>query len=137
MQADFSRMTASQLVDFYNRHSTKPIKRFSDRKTAERRCSELLKELETTNTTKTLKQKVEVTRLAMRNSLKLDRRITCVETGKVWKNAHQMWVDHPDWMSSGQQDRLTAKLYTAAKNGDQVSVTLNNRTFCLFNVPKV
>lgn len=35
-----------ELVEFYNEHADKPVKKFSDRKTAERRVSELLEELE-------------------------------------------------------------------------------------------
>lgn len=72
----------------------------------------------------------------MQASLKLDRTITCVQTGEVWKNAYQMWVAHPDWMTSSQQDRLTAQLYAAAKQGEQKQVTINDRTFMLVTVSK-
>lgn len=77
---------------------------------------------------------VEVLRPNMRDSLKLDRTITCVETGETWKNAHRMWLSHPDWMTSGQQDRLTAQLYGAAKVGEQKTVEINGRNFKLVNV---
>lgn len=73
-------------------------------------------------------------REAMKTSLKLDRTITCVETGEVWKNAYQMWKEHTDWMTSAQQDGLTTKLYKAAKEGNKIRVTINMRTFELVNV---
>lgn len=37
--------TTNELVDFYNEHAEKPVKRFSDRKTAERRVSALLEQV--------------------------------------------------------------------------------------------
>ena len=70
----------------------------------------------------------------MKTSLKLDRTIRCVETDEEWANAHRMWVDNPDWMTSSQQDRLTARLYAAAKRGERESVVVNGRTFELVNV---
>ena len=43
MTANFNTMTTKQLVDFYNAHSGKPeIKKFRDRETAIRRCSEIV-----------------------------------------------------------------------------------------------
>lgn len=71
---------------------------------------------------------------AQKTSMKLDRTITCVENGEVWKNAHQMWKTNPTWMTSAQQDRLTAQLYAAAKQGDQIVVEINGRHFELVNV---
>jgi len=133
-------MTMPQLLSFYNRHSTKPVKRFSDRKAAERRCAEMFESLTLPNdTVKVMNQKVEpvVGRPAMQGSLKLDRTITCEETGGVWRNAHQMWVENADWMTSSQQDRLTAQLYAAAKRGEPKSLVINGRTFRLVNIPEV
>ena len=132
----FSSMTTPQLVAFYNRHSAKPVKRFSDRQTAERRCAELFTSLMSNDTTKVMNQKADTsnTRPVMKASLKLDRTITCVQTRETWKNAYQMWVAHPDWMTSSQQDRLTAQLYAAAKAGERKQITINERTFQLVNV---
>ena len=132
----FSSMTTPQLVAFYNRHSTKPVKRFSDRQTAERRCAELFDSLMSHDDVKVMNQKAEPdnTRPVMRSSLKLDRTITCLDTGEEWKNAYQMWVAHPDWMTSSQQDRLTAQLYAAAKAGERKQLNINGRTFALVNV---
>lgn len=132
----FQSMTMPQLVSFYNRHSTKPVKRFSDRKTAERRCAELFSSLMSHDNVKVMNQKIDTgnTRPAMQASLKLDRTITCIETGETWKNAYQMWVAHPDWMTSSQQDRLTAQLYAAAKQGEQKRLVINDRTYMLVNV---
>jgi len=131
---NFSSMTNTQLVSFYNRHSAKPVKRFSDRKTAERRCAELFTSLTSNDHIKVMNQKAALNaqaRPVMQASLKLDRRITCVETGETWPNAYQMWRAHPDWMTSSQQDRLTAQLYAAAKLGEQRRVSINDRTFHL------
>lgn len=124
---NFSTMTTPQLVSFYNENSPKPVTRFSDRKTAERRCAELFCSMKPADVP---------SRPNMQTSLKLDRTITCVETGETWKNAHQMWVAHPDWMNSGQQDRMTSQLYAAAKACVQRRVAVNGRTFMLVNVPE-
>lgn len=70
----------------------------------------------------------------MKTSLKLDRTITCTETELVWKNAYQMWKANPTWMTSSQQDTLTAKLYAAAKKGEKLVVEINGRHFYLCNV---
>jgi hypothetical protein len=67
----------------------------------------------------------------MRTTLKLDRRIACLETGETWPNAHRMWRERPDWMTSSQQDRLTAQLYAAAKAGTPRAVVINGRSFAL------
>lgn len=139
-KVNFSSMTMPQLVSFYNRHSTKPVKRFSDRKVAERRCAELFSSLMIPqDNIKVARQKVEPSsaRPAMQLSLKLDRTITCLETGETWTNAHQMWVANPSWMTSSQQDRLTAQLYAAAKQGEQKQLSINGYTFMLVNVPQV
>lgn len=135
----FSSMTTPQLVAFYNRHTDKPIKRFSDRKTAEKRCAELFSSLMSHDNVKVMNQKATVvnTRPSMQASLKLDRTIICTDTGETWKNAYRMWVDHPDWMTSSQQDRLTAQLYAAAKDGLQKPLSINGRTFMLVNVAGV
>lgn len=124
---NFSSMTTQELVSFYNEHGTKPVSRFSDRKTAERRCAELFSSLKPVDTS---------ARPNMQTTLTLDRTITCVETGETWKNAHRMWVAHPDWMTSGQQDRMTSQLYAAAKCGVKHRVIINQRTFMLVNVPE-
>lgn len=136
----FSSMTTPQLVAFYNRHSTKPVKRFSDRQTAEKRCAELFSSLKTNDTSKVMNQKVDTgsnVRPVMRASLKLDRTIRCVDTKQTWKNAYQMWRENPEWMTSSQQDRLTAQLYAAAKDGQRLRVIINDRTFELVKVQKV
>jgi len=137
-KVNFSAMTMPQLLSFYNRHSVgQPVKRFSDRKAAERRCAELFEKLMIPNDpVKVMRQSVEpaaTARPTMQASLKLDRRITCVETSEVWVNAHQMWRAHPDWMTSSQQDRLTAQLYAAAKRGELKEIVINARTFKLLN----
>ena len=135
----FSSMTTPQLVAFYNRHSTKPVKRFSDRQTAEKRCAELFASLKTNDTTKVMNQKSDLgnARPVMRASLKLDRTIRCVDTKQTWKNAYQMWRENPEWMTSSQQDRLTAQLYAAAKDGQRLRVKINDRAFELVHVAKV
>lgn len=76
-------------------------------------------------------------REAMKESLKLDRTIVAYngeEKLGEWKNAFRMWVANPSWMTSAQQDRLTAKLYEAAKRGEKVRVEINGRAFELVNV---
>lgn len=77
-------------------------------------------------------------REAMRASLKLDRTIEAYDREMVligtWPNAFRMWKEHTDWMTSAQQDGLTAKLYKAAKQGQKISVTIDGRTFALVNV---
>ena len=72
----------------------------------------------------------------MNTSLKLDRTIVAVAEGREssYKNAYQMWKQHPDWMTSAQQDGLTAKLYKAAKEGRRITVESNGRFFHLANV---
>ena len=76
----------------------------------------------------------------MKTSLKLDRTIAVryeVEGEKKYeqyKNAYQMWKANPSWMTSSQQDSLTAKLYAAAKKGDKITVEINGRAFELLNV---
>ena len=77
----------------------------------------------------------------MKTSLKLDRTIVATwktaegnECSGEWKNAYQMWKANPTWMTSSQQDTLTAKLYAAAKKGDKITVEINGRAFELLNV---
>ena len=43
---NISTATTAELVAFYNKHSDKPVKKFADRKTAERRVSALVAEIE-------------------------------------------------------------------------------------------
>jgi hypothetical protein len=121
----------SQLVTFFNRNSESKIKRFSDRRTAERRCLELFNQVVKQQET----EKVEpVKRDAMRSSLKLDRTVLCVDTGGIWSNVYQLWCERPDWMTSAQVDRLTRQLYSAAKEGQKITVEINERRFELLNV---
>jgi len=76
----------------------------------------------------------------MKTTLKLDRTIVATDGDEEalvlgeWKNAFQMWKEHADWMTSAQQDGLTAKLYKAAKEGKQIAITINGRDFYLKNV---
>ena len=135
----FCSMTTPQLVSFYNRHSTAPVKRFSDRKTAERRCTEVFESLlSQTPDRRVIKQVSDnSTRPIMKASLKLERSIICVNSGETWKNAYRMWRDNPGCMTSAQQDRLTAQLYTAAKNGEQKIININGRSFMLVAVAGV
>lgn len=68
-------------------------------------------------------------RPAMVESLKLDRRITHVDTGTEYKNACQVW--RAGLVSASQGDRLSALLYGAAKHGQFLTVTVNGHTFRL------
>ena len=70
----------------------------------------------------------------MKTSLKLDRKIVALDENKVYDNAYRMWKANPSWMTSSQQDTLTAKLYAAAKKGDKITVEINGRAFELLNV---
>lgn len=136
---NLQELSNKELVDLYNRHCTTPVKRFADHKTAVRRVSELLDSLKT-DTAAVVKQKTQPVggatgvRPAMQASLKLDRRIYCEETKEVWKNAHQMWLENPKFMTSAQQDRLTKKLYDAAKQGKRIVERVNDLNFCLVHV---
>lgn len=145
-KVNFSQMSSKELVEWYNARAGegKQIKKFSDRKTAERRCSDLIAAIEeepevneepaAEASSEAPEETPAPQRPTMSASLKLDRRIVCVETEQVWKNAHTMWVENPDWMTSSQQDRLTAQLYKAAKAGQKISVTVGDRQFQLLNV---
>lgn len=205
-----STASTAALVEFYNAHAPQPVKRFSDRRTAERRCLALLAEvpadaplpasqLELTPAAEPVLDALDgemlrsfgqiscpgcgvhlsngvgqhgdevngrpirherfqfeclacgyefgpaVARRAasptgekrpvLAASLRLDRTIRCCDTGETWKNAFRMWKEHSDWMTSAQQDRLTAQLYAAAKAGERRTVTINGRSFELVNVP--
>ena len=69
-------------------------------------------------------------RPAMAASLKLDRQILEVTSGKTYANACQVWK--AGLVSSAQGDRLSAVLYGAAKAGNRLmSLTLNGHTFTL------
>lgn len=126
----FSTMSMSELVTYHNTHNpNSPVKRFSDRKAAERRCANL----KIVEVTAPIAEPV-LEKSTMTDSLKLNREIRLVGIGTTWDNAHQMWKSHPDWMSAGQQDRLTLQLYSAAKQGIRKQVTINNRTFELVHV---
>lgn len=136
-------MTMPQLVAFYNRHAAKPVRRFSDRATAERRCADLLRALRVP-TAKLMRQREAPAapaaadarpRPAMRASLALDRTLLCLETDETWPNAFRMWRARPDWMTGAQVDRLTAQLYAAAKRGEHATVVVNGRSFKLLRAP--
>ena len=77
---------------------------------------------------------MELRRPSMSSSLKLDRRIQCEETGEQWKNALQMRRANPSYMSSGQQNRLTAQLYAAAKQGVRLVIKINDLNFSLVSI---
>lgn len=68
-------------------------------------------------------------RPAMSASLKLDRRITHLDTGLVYANACQVWK--AGLVSASQGDRLSALLYGAAKIGVYSPVSVNGRMFIL------
>ena len=130
-EVNFSNMTMNQLIAFYNRNAGNKVTRFSDRATAERRCSALFALL----VKDVPEEKPEpVARQNMKDSLKLDRTITCIQTGGIWANAYQMWKERPEWMTTAQQDRLTSQLYKAAKEGRKITVQVNDLEFELVNV---
>lgn len=135
-KVNFVEMSTKQLVNWYNSNVSedKMVKKFSDRKTAERRCSDLFVEEAEASSDEAPETTAIKQRPLMKSSLKLDRTIRCVTTKGVWKNAYQMWREHPEWMTSSQQDRLTAQLYKAAKNGEKLKVEINGRSFELVNV---
>jgi hypothetical protein len=135
---NFNELATPALIAFYNQYAERPVRRFSDRPTAIKRCSELWESLQAASHSKVLNQrpparKTEqpLKREAMRDTLKLSREIRCLDTMETWPNAHQMWKQHPDWMSSGQQDRLTRKLYEAAKRGEAAVAEMNGRRYQL------
>lgn len=68
-------------------------------------------------------------RPAMSQSLKLDRRITCVDTGAEYANACQVWK--AGLVSAAQGDRLSSLLYGAAKRGEFNTVAVNGHSFKL------
>lgn len=133
--------TTSELVSFFNTHSDTPIRKFADRKTAERRCSELEQKLWAVEQAKVVRldkimaapkahPDVVTLRPAMVESMKLDRRIVDLTAGVVYRNACRVWK--AGVVSSSQCDRLSSVLYSAAKNGDRnVVVSINNHSFTL------
>lgn len=151
--------TMPQLVAFFNANTGgNPVKKFADRLTAEKRVQRLVDEMIEDGDLEIEVEEVTVAaivesistpthavihkedrptagpRPAMQASLKLDRRIKNVKTGETWKNAYQMWKANPEWLTSAQVDRLTGTLYSAAKNGYQVTITINDRDFSLVQV---
>lgn len=68
-------------------------------------------------------------RPAMIESLKLDRRITHLDTGTEYKNACQVWK--AGLVSASQGDRLSALLYGMAKQGVFTPVCVNGHYFKL------
>ena len=136
---NFESMKTHEMLAFYNRHTDRPIKRFESRAVALRRCDDLWRQLQADDNLKVMHQRVKTSaakgdRPAMRDSLKLDRRIVMVDTGEVWPNAYRMWCAYPALMTSAQQDRLTQILYAGAKLGQRVMVTINDCTYCLLHV---
>lgn len=127
-------MSTKQLVEWYNQNvePDKMVKKFKDRSTAERRCVELAATVLPVEDA----EPKDNARPAMKESLKLDRTVSCLTTGGTWKNAYRMWVENPDWMTSSQQDRLTAQLYRAAKQGEKIQVEINGRAFELVSVER-
>lgn len=146
---DLARLTTPQLVELFNRHSTQAVKRFADRKTAEKRVAALLEQLKANAPrAAAIRQRAtppapaaapsagaSVKRVALAESLKLDRRVVLLNTGEVWPNAYRLWCAYPESMTSAQQDRLTQRLYTAAKAGQREYVRINGLTYCLLTVP--
>ncbi len=196
--------TARELVAYYNAHSGRPpVKKFTDRATAERRCAELaakhpvidpvdtpltaliLAEAEASvfgyaehghincpgcgahlsngvgehgdevNGTRVKHERFKYECLAcgqefgpeiqkpanraparkmgprpvMAESLKLDRRIVHLPSGKVYANACQVWK--AGLVSASQGDRLSAELYRAAKRKEYLVLTVNGQQFVM------
>lgn len=135
---NFNELATPALIAFYNQYAERPVRRFSDRTTAIKRCSELWESLQAASRSKVINQRpparkpdTPLKRASMSATLKLSRQIRCLDTMETWPNAHQMWKQHPDWMSSGQQDRLTRKLYEAAKRGEATVAEVNGRRYQL------
>lgn len=167
-----STATTAELLAFFNANTGgNPVKKFADRKTAERRVQALVDEIASeatavtspglrnpgdvfassmeaakvskpdstlakveqpavVRTTTKSSTPVGVSRPAMAESLKLDRRIVDLTSGVVYKNACQVWKANV--VSSSQCDRLSALLYGAAKNGDRELVaSVNGHNFTL------
>ena len=128
-------MPNQDLVNLYNRHSEQKVLRFADRATAIRRCTQVLLDLASKPP-----EVVKPDRPNMKDSLKLDRTIRCTSPDgsfSTWVNAHQMWKQNPELITSSQQDRLTKQLYAAAKRGVRLVVTINGYQFSLVNVERV
>jgi len=69
---------------------------------------------------------------AIAESMKLDRRTMCLETGEEWSNAGKIWTTHgTEWMTYAQHDKLTRTLYSAAKAGSPLTYVVNGRSFRL------
>jgi hypothetical protein len=59
---------------------------------------------------------------AIAESMRLDRRTLCLETGEEWSNAGKIWTTHGTaWMKASQHDKMTKELYTAAKKGQKIT----------------
>jgi hypothetical protein len=129
-----------QLIEFHNKYANRRVRAFSDRQQAVDRCRELWDKLQTSVASKVVKTKEppllsSKKRPAMSDSLRLpDRRVRCIETNEIWENALRMRRAHPDWMSSGQLNRLTRQLYTAAKANEPATVQINGRSFELVSL---
>lgn len=72
--------TTAELIAFYNAHAAKPVKRFSDRKTAERRCAEFVSAPEQQNFVKIAAQEIAA---AARRAMAADNahELRCPECG--------------------------------------------------------
>lgn len=150
-----STATTAELIAFFNANTGgNPVKKFADRKTAERRVQALIDEMveegvaveppvldeeytsikitestDAKNARVVAKQRV-AERPEMVKSLKLDRQILSVNSGIVYKNACQVWK--AGLVSSAQGDRLSATLYGEAKKGNRMmSVSINGHVFTL------
>lgn len=75
--------TTAELVAFYNAKSAKPVKKFADRKTAERRVAALLAADQQQNLVKVTAQEVAAAarRAMAENKIHSDHRLTCPECG--------------------------------------------------------
>ena len=142
--------TLKELLDFNNAYAPVQLKRFRDRASAEKSVKILLSQLWAdpkymSDREQTLRalgralvpEVVKITRPAISSSLKLDRRIICLDTKEQWPNAYAMYRERKDWMTSAQQDRLTLRLYSAAKKGERALVEVNGRDFMLVNVQEI
>ena len=144
-----STATTAELLSFFNANTGgAQVKKFADRKTAERRCQALADEMfiETqalVTANPDYQQAAQdanhyvrpsgapiTSRPAMVATMKIDRQIVSVHSGIVYKNACQVWK--AGLVSASQGDRLSAVLYGAAKQGNRLmSLTLNGHLFAL------
>jgi len=128
-----------QLIEFYNKYAKRRVRAFSDRELAVNRCRELWAKLQASSAGKVVSTKERSStggkkRISISESLRLpDRRVCCIETNEIWTNPLRLRRANPEWMSSGQLNRLTRQLYAAAKVGEKTVVKVNGRSFELVN----